>query len=109
LKDAEEQQVKLSAENLEYPLRRRVERLMTKLSNEPENLFLLKHLEEVVRLVHKFPFIADLAKVQNHYYRIMTEVYPAIANRAATNSDLKEWIEVFKGLGELLGVKFTAA
>jgi alpha-amylase/alpha-mannosidase (GH57 family) len=107
LNDVREEHVKLDEAGLEYPLRRHIENLMRRLSYEPENLFLLRHCEAVVRLMRRFPFKVDLGKAQNRYYRIMENVYAGFLARANEGglAESKQWIELFQSMGRELRVK----
>jgi len=56
LAEIREERVRLEPAGLEFPLRRHVEHLMRRLSYEPGNLLLLRHLEALVVLLRQFPF-----------------------------------------------------
>ena len=53
-------------------------------------------------LVRSLPFEVNLAPVQNVFYQLLQNVYPAVALEGDESS--QRWVSEFAGLGEKLGV-----
>jgi alpha-amylase/alpha-mannosidase (GH57 family) len=99
-------QVELDADGVSYDLKENLEKMITALDNEPENLEDLKILLDAVVLARNLPFPVDLWKVQNVYWEILQGVYPEFKQRAEKkDAPAAEWLEAFQALGENLSVR----
>lgn len=89
-----------------YVLEQTLSRLGERLRENPNDLALITHLDEVIDLVGSLPFEVELWKVQNIYYSLLQKVYPDNLEKAAGgNEDAGEWNARFKALGEKLRVR----
>ena len=86
--------------DMSYVIKGNMERLIERLAAQPENLEVLRTLEEIARLVHPLPLNLNLWKVQNIYYETMQSVLPWYQKKVAEGDEAaKEWIEHFTALG----------
>lgn len=99
-------QVELDADGISYDLKENLEKMIIRLSNDPENLEELKNLLDAVILARGLPFPVDLWNVQNVYWRMLQGVYPEYKQRAEKKDpQAADWLEVFKSLGKNLSVR----
>jgi alpha-amylase/alpha-mannosidase (GH57 family) len=94
--------VALDAEDLEMAVRRKTERMAEAVAAQTESLTLLQKLDSVVSLVKRLPFEVNLRKVQNTYYGLLQNVYPVFQSRAKKEKKARNWLKVFRSLGEKL-------
>jgi hypothetical protein len=105
---AAEERVKLDAADLEFPLRRAVERQLRRFSFEPANLSMLRRCLDMVAILERFPFKVDLAQAQNICYHVMENFYALQVDRARTDPEAKHWVDSFQALGKALLVRVHA-
>ncbi len=86
---------------LGYALKRRLSRMADELAVNPREER-LQRFNAAVGLVRSLPFEVNLAPVQNVFYQLLQNVYPAVALEGDESS--QRWINEFVGLGEKLGV-----
>ncbi len=86
---------------LGYALKRRLSRMAEELAVNPREER-LQRFNAAVGLVRSLPFEVNLAPVQNVFYQLSQNVYPAVALEGDESS--QRWINEFVGLGEKLGV-----
>jgi alpha-amylase/alpha-mannosidase (GH57 family) len=104
--EAQRARVALEVSTLEFALRRTMERLVTRVSQEPEDLALLARLEAAVDLAHSFPFEVSLWTAQNCYYEILRNHYPEWRDKAEKgDEDARKRVEQFRSLGDKLRVR----
>jgi alpha-amylase/alpha-mannosidase (GH57 family) len=89
----------------EMSIRRRMERIAEALMAKPDDLRLLKELAAVADLLKTLLFEVNLRKVQNVYYSLLQKVYPGFREKAKKGKKDREWLEVFRSLGEKLMVR----
>ncbi|MCI0455130.1 MAG: DUF3536 domain-containing protein [Candidatus Dadabacteria bacterium] len=98
--------VTLDAETLEYTLRRRIERLAELFFANPTDLSLLEALGTSLDLTRSLPFLVNLWKPQNAYYKMLKTVYPEILKQAERgDKSARVWISKFTSLGEILSIR----
>lgn len=106
LDEAETTNVPLDGGMLGYILEHTLERMGNMLRDQPADLFLVRHLDEVIGLVKSLPFEVDLWKVQNIYYGMLKTVYPEYVQKAGQEEgDAREWVDLFNSLGDKLRVQ----
>ncbi|HSG39539.1 MAG TPA: DUF3536 domain-containing protein [Thermoanaerobaculia bacterium] len=105
LEEKEALGVTLDAEGLSYALQHALERLVEDLRSEPEDLELLRRIEEAVALTRQAPFEIDLWRVQNGCYELRRSVYPRQREKAEEDPSAAEWVRLFKALAERLAVR----
>jgi hypothetical protein len=86
---------------LGYALKRRLSRMAEELAVNPRGER-LQRFNAAVGLVRSLPFEVNLAPVQNVFYQLLQNVYPAVALESDESS--QRWISEFAGLGQKLGV-----
>lgn len=100
--------VALDATTLEYTLRGSVERLSSRLADNPLDLDLVERLRDVVRMLRTLPFPVVLWMVENQVYDILKRVYPETARRVSEgNEDARLWVEPFQELCDELRIHRT--
>ena len=95
----------LDAESLEMPVMRRMELAAEALAAQPKSVAALRELDSVAGLIGKLPFEVNLRKVQDIYYSLLQSVYPGFRDRGKKDRKFREWVKVFRSLGEKLMVK----
>jgi hypothetical protein len=86
-----------------YTVKTKLEWMMAELAQNPDNLLLLRNLEEVARQVVPIPVGLNLADVQNAYFEMSRGVLPQFQRRAAAGEQIAtEWIQHFLELGRCL-------
>jgi alpha-amylase/alpha-mannosidase (GH57 family) len=115
LDEAQSERIALDNAGLAYALRHALERSFGRLLEAPTDLDLLTRLTGVIEIVRNLPFEVNLWKVQNVYYELLQNVYPALAianpatdeafegNEGAVIEESSVWTAQFHRLGELLG------
>ena len=72
----------------------------------PTNISLLQKLEEALDLTRSLPFMVNLWRPQNSYYKILKTVYPKLLKRAEKEDEsAKVWMSHFTSLGENLSIR----
>ena len=106
LEEAKLQGVSFDSETLEYSLRMNIERMAEQLLASPADIYLLQKLEEALDLTRSLPFMVNLWRPQNAYYKILKTVYPKILKRAEKEDEsAKVWMSHFTSLGEKLSIR----
>ena len=104
LESARLEGIVLDSPMLEFAGRQSVERLAESLSAEP-SLAALEELHAAAKVLQHLPFGVDLWKVQNLFYRLLTQ-YEAREKAANERDDAaRRWIAHFRDIGHLLRVK----
>jgi alpha-amylase/alpha-mannosidase (GH57 family) len=106
LEEVRSEGVTLDSETLEYTLRRRIERMAESLFDNPADLSLLEGLGAVLDLTGSLPFMVNLWKPQNTYYKLLRTVYPDFKSRAEQGDESASvWTSHFISLGEKLSIR----
>ena len=102
-REGKARQVAFFKESISHMIKGNIERLMMRLVEDPDDLHVLKRLEETAETIHNSPFSANLWKVQNTYYRLMNSLLAERRSKAETGeSSAREWVQHFTSLGEHL-------
>jgi alpha-amylase/alpha-mannosidase (GH57 family) len=97
--------VTLDLTGLSFALQRTLERLAEQLRRKPEDSTTLQRVARAATLARSLPLGVDLWRAQNSYYRLLKDVYPDFNARArAGDLAAREWIDLFTGVGEQLGM-----
>jgi alpha-amylase/alpha-mannosidase (GH57 family) len=105
LEAARLESVPLDSAGLSLELRKALERAMVRLRLDAENLPLLQKLESAVRLAESAPFEIDLWRVENLYFEMLQDCYPAIRRTEAEREASRRWLIAFVALGDALNVR----
>jgi alpha-amylase/alpha-mannosidase (GH57 family) len=99
-------QVELDADGIGYDLKEKLEKMMTGLVDEPDNIDTLKEVIDAVVLARDLPFPVDLWKVQNLYWEMLQKVYPSYKRQVEQKEpSAVAWVEAFQSLGKHLSVR----
>jgi (1->4)-alpha-D-glucan 1-alpha-D-glucosylmutase len=100
--------VRLDTAGLAYRLRKTLARMADRLRSGPDDLALLRNLEEVIDLARSLTFEVDFWKPQNVYCELADTAFPEALRRLEEGDRHQEaWLEQFLHLGEKLGVRVT--
>jgi alpha-amylase/alpha-mannosidase (GH57 family) len=93
----------IDAVDLEFLMRRKLERAMDDLLGNPEEITLLNRAQRLAEIVIALPVDLNLWQAQNTYDTLGRSVYPAYRERAR-NADrhAADWVANFSSLGQLL-------
>jgi alpha-amylase/alpha-mannosidase (GH57 family) len=93
----------VEAVNLEFVIRRRIEKMMNSLYREGMELSLLPGLQSVIELVRSLPLEINYWQTQNTWYKAAMKIYPEILSRSvAGDEDAARWLEAFRYVGDML-------
>jgi alpha-amylase/alpha-mannosidase (GH57 family) len=103
---ATEWQLSLDTVSLSFAMKRALDSLAVRFSEQPDDRELLGRLSSLVALRDQLPFEVDLWKAQNVYYRVLQQTAPTIYEEAANGDTLaQEWATLFADLGDRLRVR----
>ena len=85
--------------SVKLSLRERLDRTMDRWSSDPFVLQTLSELATLVPLVRNAPFAPDLWEAQNTYCKVMNAI-----QRLNETSPSETWVQLFRTLGESLGI-----
>jgi alpha-amylase/alpha-mannosidase (GH57 family) len=89
--------------DISYAAKNRMERLMKKIAEHPEDVNVIKELEEIASLIMPLPIGLNLAEVQNTYWNLKQTVMLEFARRAAAgDAAAQESVKELLALGEKL-------
>jgi len=89
--------------DISYAAKNRMERLMKKIAEKPEDVNQVKELEEIASLIMPLPIGLNLAEVQNTYWRLKQTALQEFERRAsAGDTGAQESLKELLGLGEKL-------
>jgi alpha-amylase/alpha-mannosidase (GH57 family) len=99
---------KRDKENLDFVAGHKVDGLMTRFTAAPDDVGLLEHTVEFVRLLSALKLELDMWKAQNIYYATGKTIFRDKRRQAeAGDENARRWVRAFEALGELLRVKVT--
>jgi len=97
---------KIDSQGIGFVASRKINALMEKLLNSPEELPLLQNTVELLKTISSLPIELDLWIAQNIYFQICKKMKSATAIRAEGEVKyVRNWHELFNSLGEILNVK----
>jgi alpha-amylase/alpha-mannosidase (GH57 family) len=103
LNDMNQWNVPLDSIDIEFIVRRKLERLMEKLYTNPSDLVLLLEIQKVMELLKSLPIEINYWEPQNLYYKMAKTIYREfLLKTGAGNEDAVRWMDTFKYLGEML-------
>lgn len=96
--------VSLDSVDLEFLIRRKIERMMEVFRENPENIDPLEELRRLLQFVAEIPVELNYWKAQNIWFEMAKTEYPRyFADSHAGEENGVRWVEEFGKLGELLG------
>ena len=106
LQEGKSRNVAFFSKSICHMIKGNIERLMLQLVKDPDDMCVLRRLEETAETIHNSPFEANLWKVQNTYYRLMISLLSDRRAKAEKDdASAQEWVRHFSGLGEHLGFR----
>ena len=106
LSEAQHAGIALDAATLEFALRSTAERIARRFDEHPDDLAVLEELQGAVELGESLPFGINFWQVQNVYYRMLQEIYPAKQRESTEDgASAKDWATRFRLLGEALRMR----
>jgi alpha-amylase/alpha-mannosidase (GH57 family) len=101
--------IPLSAVDLEFLVRRRVEAMMSQLAGSPDDIGRIEEVRKIVDLLHVLPVDITFWQIQNDYYRTARMAYLDFLLSARTGDETaRGWIEAFRRLGQALWFNIDA-
>jgi hypothetical protein len=108
IRDVDRWSLPIETDTLGFVAGRHIDALMGKLSEDPDNLRLIQHINETLELLDSVNIKCDLRETQNTYFSIGKALYEARKETAdAGDASSLNWIEGFRQLGTHLQVKFV--
>jgi hypothetical protein len=96
--------VSLDSVDLEFLIRRKIERMMEVFRENPENIDPLEELRRLLQFVAEIPVELNYWKAQNIWFEMAKTEYPRyFADLHAGEENGVRWVAEFGKLGELLG------
>jgi ABC-type microcin C transport system permease subunit YejB len=79
---------------------------MEKLSDQPENLDMIKQIHDTLEVLDPLSLSLDLWKAQNIYFSISKNLYISMKDKASKNNEPADiWVNGFIKLGHYLQIK----
>jgi hypothetical protein len=89
--------------DISYAAKSRMERLMNKIAENPEDVSQIKELQEIASLIMPLPIGLNLAEAQNTYWHLKQTTLPDLQRRASEGDAVAgESVKEFLALGETL-------
>jgi len=100
---------KLERTTLSYVAGEKITLLMENLFADPEDVFLIETIEEILKHLRKLPLDLDLWKVQNLYFSLGKRVYRNMLKRSEDGDNVaRKWVNHFHNLEHYLRVRFRS-
>jgi len=91
---------------LRYQASHKINNLMSKLKNSPQDTALLESIEATIRTLLTVVSELDLQTAQNVLFAISEQTYPYMKDKANSGEkNAKKWVETFTSLAQYLGIK----
>jgi alpha-amylase/alpha-mannosidase (GH57 family) len=95
-------------EDLGFVATQRIDSLMEKLRQKPQDLPLLESIESVLRILRELPLDLDLWKSQNVFFSVTRTFYQDMKKKSDRGeAAAKKWIENIEKVGRYLQVKIS--
>jgi alpha-amylase/alpha-mannosidase (GH57 family) len=101
--------VPLSAVDLEFLVRHRVEAMMGRLASAPDDIGQIEEVRKIIDLLNSLPVDVKFWQAQNDYYRAARMAYLDFLLRSRSGDDQAgAWIDAFRKLGRSLWFNIDA-
>ncbi len=98
--------LQLDKATIQFEAGRKIDRLMTRLEEKPEDTGLLEHIEEIIKILKTILTELDIQPAQNVFFRISKSTFPQMREKAQSgDKPAQEWVEQFNNLAHYLGLK----
>lgn len=109
IQEAKSRQNRVFDPNISYAVKNKMEHLIQKLADKPEEPETMRALKLFAERVMPLPLGLNLWKVQNTYWELLQRILPDFRQRASAGSEAdREWVAEFLALGEQLGFAVKA-
>jgi len=106
IQEAKGWEIDLDHEGLAFLFKQTLERLMQRFVFTPEDDSLLNDILVTVESIPNLPFEVSVWKVENMFYEVLSNNYPALQQRADDGDEkMGEWISRFRTLGDRLMIQ----
>src|SRR5262249_4222154 len=96
--------VELDSGTLGFQLTKMLDRLSHRWESQPEQVEPLAALSASLDVARALPFEPNLWTPQNAFFTAGAPVFDAMTDRASTDPVAAQWVELYLGLGEKLGI-----
>jgi hypothetical protein len=97
--------LQLDKATIQFEVSRKVNRLMKRLENSPEDINLLETIEATFKILLTIVSEFDLQTAQNVFFAVSRKTYPEMSRKAGVGDQrAQKWVEHFKNLAHYLGV-----
>jgi hypothetical protein len=97
--------LQLDNATIQFEAGRKIDRLMTRLAETPEDVGLLEHIEATIKIMLTILTELDLQSAQNVFFGISKMTFPRMRDKAKSGDQpARKWIEQFGNLAHYLGV-----
>ena len=106
IEEAKRWSLELDRVTLGFVASRRINKLMEKLYEKPEDVSRMENVETLLWILRLLPLDLNLWKSQNIYFHIGKQLYNSMREKAEKGEgSAKKWVEHFHSLGRYLQVK----
>ncbi|MEX0682847.1 MAG: DUF3536 domain-containing protein [Dehalococcoidia bacterium] len=106
LEDAATWKIEMDRAGIAYCAEQAAEAIARRFAETPDSRDLLTSLEAVSETIKRLPFSVDVSRVQNLYWKVLQQIYPAYRERANQgDTEAREWADRFRALGVSLSVR----
>lgn len=89
--------------DLEFKIRKKIEKLMEDFSMNPSDFSILSRIERLIEMVQAVPIEINYWHIQNIYSKMTKTIFPEFQSRVCKkNEQGTQWIEKFKHTGEMI-------
>lgn len=97
--------LQLDKATIQFEASRKIDRLMAKLAEKPEDKDLLEHIGALIGILVTILAELELQSAQNVFFKISKSTYPRMQDKAKTgDKPAKKWVEQFNILAQYLSV-----
>jgi hypothetical protein len=97
--------LQLDKPTLQFEAGKKINRLMTKFADSPEDIGLLETIETTIRILLTIITELNVQTSQNVFFDISKKTYPLMSQKAkAGDQKAQKWVERFRSLGNYLGI-----
>jgi hypothetical protein len=98
--------LKLDKAMLKFEASRKINDMMRKFEQAPENTEMLDRIRTILQILLKLIDSLDIQTAQNSFFSISRETYPKMNEQASAGNEVsKKWIELFKNVAQYFNVK----
>lgn len=108
LYDVKRWNISVNTMDLEFLVRRKIEKAINEMHKNPSDFNMLQTIEKDLNIFLLLPFKINLWQVQNVYYDMAKIIYKEFLLKAKSgNADAIRWVEMFRQIGHKLSFNLT--